>query len=204
MIQRKTIILFLLFLVLLVGTIYINQDSNLQVSLGLLTATPTSLPNLTSGFSFSDVTQIEIQSTDKSGPNLLINQNEKGNWFTKDNQYVSLSAVFSIVQNFSSIKLEGSVNANPSLDSVGLSSPKNKIILRNKSGKESILLIGNKTVTQSSYYVKWNDSPISIASGNEIDMLIGSFSYDTLLVNTPTPQITPTSETTNLTATPVK
>lgn len=205
MIQRRTIILFLLFLVFLVGTIYVNQDSNLQVSLGLLTTTPTNLPELSSGFSFTGINQVEFTSTEKDGPNFLIKENSKGDWYTEDNQAVNLSAVFSIVQYFSSIKLEGTVENNVSLDSVGLSSPSYQIIFIDKENKKNTLLVGNKTVNQSGYYVKWNNGPVSIVSGNEIDLLVGVFSNDALLVETPTPlPSTPTALNGSSTSTPTK
>jgi len=54
------------------------------------------------------------------------------------------------------------------------------------------LFIGSPTATQSDYYVKWENSPVTLVSKTQIDSLLGFFAPDSLIAPTPEPNITAT------------
>jgi hypothetical protein len=190
MIRRNTLVLVVVFIVLLGAILYINQDSNLQVKIGMQTATPTPQPKLITGFDFSSLNAVEIHS--KNGPNYKIASNEKGEWFSENKEAVSMSTLFQSTQLLMELGGSGSLSQSLPLDQIGLNSPQAQILLTDIKGNHGTLSIGNPTATHSDYYVKWENGPVTIVSSNQIDTLMGNFSPGTLLAPTPAPGITQT------------
>jgi hypothetical protein len=197
MIRRNSLILFGVFIVLLAGILYVNQDSNLQVTLGMQTATPTELPKITSGFDFSKLNSFTIKS--QNGPNYSINMQKNGAWVTSKNEPVMIDAVFQFTTSMTGLTRMDSVDANISLDKVGLNPPQTEILLTDSDGNHASFTIGTMTPIQTGYYVKWNTNPITIVSKDQISSILGLFTPETLFEPTATPAtavlpaITPTA-----------
>jgi len=190
MIKRNSIIIFAVFLVLLAGVLYINQDSNLQTSLGMQTPTPTQQPKVISGIDFSTIHSFEISQS--TGYKMVIAPNAKNEWITDTNQKVNLQAALQATQSL--IDLSGTITQDQSLplEKIGLNPPLAKIVLTDAKGNKGTLNIGNQSATQTGYYVKWENNPVILVPSAQIDSLMGSFSPNTIVALTPQPDVTQT------------
>jgi hypothetical protein len=190
MIRRNSIILFAVFIILLAGILYINQDSNLQVNLGMQTATATQQPKLITNFDLANIQSEEIHTT--NGPDFKISPNEKGNLIANGKTPVVVDAIIQSTQALMELRGSSSMDPNTPMDKVGLNPPQTQLILTDKKGGQGTLLIGNLTATQSDYYVKWENNPITMVSKSQVESLLGFYKPETLLAITPTPEVSVT------------
>ena len=186
MIRRKSIVLFVVFLVLLAGILFINQDSNLQVKLGMQTATPTQQPFVISGFDFASLSGEEIHNASGSA-NIKIIINQKGEFETENKIPVNTTTLLQSTDALKVLRGTSTLDSNTPLDKVGLNQPQIQLTLIDQKGNHGTLAIGNITATQSDYYVRWENNPVTLVSKNQIDALLGYYSPDSLLVLTPAP-----------------
>ena len=193
MIQRKTLILIAIFVIMLAGFLYINQDSNLQTSLGMQTATATQQPLMVIGFDLTSVSTFDLSST--SGPNVKIFpvvHNGTNVLITDKNEPVNLLSISQVIKTVTGMRGTVSPDQTVPLDKIGLNPPQAKLVLTDGKGNKGTLFIGSPTATQSDYYVKWENSPVTLVSKTQIDSLLGFFAPDSLIAPTPEPNITAT------------
>jgi hypothetical protein len=154
------------------------------------TGTPTLQPFVITGFDLGNILSEEIHST--GGLNYKISPNEKGVMFTQDKIPVASNALYQSTQVL--MEFRGSTTIDPGipLDKMGLNPAQTTLTLTDKNGKHGTLSIGDLTATQSDYYVKWENNPVTLVSKSQVDSLIGNYSPDTLLVPTPVPGVTQT------------
>jgi hypothetical protein len=190
MIRRNSIVIFVVFLILLGGILYINQDSNLQTSLGMQTATATQQPKVITDVDLGTLKSYEFSSV--QGLNVKVAPNEKGEWFTDKKEPVNIQTMFQATDGL--INLRGTISSDQTvpLDKIGLNPSQAKLVLSDQKGNHGTLYIGNQTVTKSDYYVKWENNPVTLISSSQIDSLLSSFAPDKLIAATPAPNVTPT------------
>jgi hypothetical protein len=193
MIRRNTIVVLVIFLFLLGAVIYINQDPGIQTSMGMITATPTEQPKLIGDYSIETIEKMTF--TGMNNVSIEINKTGENKWVTANNEPVSVAAWFSIFQYINTLQSSGTLDGNVPLEKIGLSPPQSKIVLVDKQGKTSTLLIGNQTASASAYYVKWNDDPIAMVANDAIGALTSAFTLENLLEPTPAPAQIPTLTT---------
>jgi hypothetical protein len=191
MMRRNTIILVVIFLVMLGGILYINQDSNLQTSLGMQTATPTQQPKVVTGLDLEAAETFELTSTNGSNVKVApVVNGDKKNWYTDKNELVSMQSVGQALQIM--MELQGTVSPDQSipLDKIGLNPPQSKLTITDDKGNKGTLYIGSQSATQSNYYVKWENNPVVLVSTSQIDSILSNFAPDKLVAPTPLPNIT--------------
>ena len=77
---------------------------------------------------------------------------------------------------------------------VGLNSPVYTLTIGFTSGEFLVVLVGEKTPTEYSYYVRKDDGPVLVVSSYGLDALLGLLTAPPL-VETPTPSPAPPTET---------
>ncbi|MCE1253304.1 MAG: DUF4340 domain-containing protein [Anaerolineae bacterium] len=186
MIRRNTLIVLVVFLVLLGAIMYINFNPELQVKVGMTTATPTEQPRIIGSYPIDSV--VNIKYTDEQGGITEIIKDADGDWITIDNQPVSVAAWFQIFQFLNELRSIGQLDGNTPLEKAGLDPARSSLSFTDKDGKTTLLLIGNLAASQTAYYVKWNDGPAAMVDSNSLTQITNLFNPQTLVEPTPTIQ----------------
>ncbi len=105
-------------------------------------------------------------------------------------------AVEAAASQVTALPIEKSLDLNPS--DVGLDSPAYTITVGFTSGAFVVVEVGEKTPTESGYYVRKNDGRVLVVSSYSLDSLLGLLKTPPL-VETPTPTPAPPTETPTVT-----
>jgi len=182
MLRKSTIIILIIFIIALGIVIYDHRSTD-----GLFkgTATPTSNPKFITEWSPDDAVQIEIRSEDIE---IAIVKDSTGVWtFVNNAQAVDQNKVFEFLTTLAVLDTKAVLDGTIPLESLGLDDPVYKISMSDKNQSEVDISIGNLTPTSSGYYVILNNNNPSVISKTSLDVLIGAFTSNALVLVTPTP-----------------
>lgn len=183
MIRRSTAVLFVIFAVLLAGTLFWQRSKMSEQ------ATPTPFRS-TLSYVFTDVTSTDIKSLRMSGPDnayLELERREDGQWvFIQPELGLADNAeVDSALSQLAFLPLTSSPDLMVDLPNLGLQPPVYVIFFTMKDGRNYSLNVGKPTPTNSGYYILTSQRSVAVASKLGLDNILE-------LLKTPPVQPTPT------------
>ncbi len=186
MIRKGTWILIAVFAVLLAGAFYL-QKNPMPAGGGTATPSPTAEPAaFLAGWNTSDIVAIDL----KEGQNSTIQlaQDEKGAWqLGAQKTPVDPGKVEQVRSEIVSMRPTRTLPTDFAREAAGLTNPARTLTIRNKSGQQVVMRIGNPTPTGTGYYMQVDDqAPVVVAQGS-VDGIVSPL---TSLVATPTPAAT--------------
>lgn len=187
MIKRNTAILFVIFAVLLAGTLFWQRSKMSEQ------ATPTPFKSSIS-YVFSDVTSTDIKSLRMSGPDnayLELERRDDGQWvFIQPKLGLADNAeVDSALSQLAFLPLTSNPDLAIDLPGLGLQPPIYTIFFTMKDGRNYSLNVGKATPTGSGYYILSSQRAVAVASKLGLDNILE-------LLKTPPVQPTPTATAT--------
>ncbi len=199
MIRKQTWIVLGVFIVLLGFAFYLQK--NPQVGAANATPSATVQPQLLPGLTDTDV--VSIERKDQQGGTLQVSQDAQGDWLLgpENTQKVTPGPIEEARSQITSTLVLASVPENIDRTVTGLAQPATILTLKDKTGKQTELRIGNATPTGSGYYLQVNNQAPVIVDKGSVDGFLGSLTKDSLLLTTPTPGGAP-SNTGEATPTP--
>lgn len=185
MIRRSTVVLVVVFIVLLVGMVILQNVQQFSAS-ARVTPSPTTEYLLATG-SNDTVTSVEID--DHQGHTVKFTSDASGAWSVQPpGSMVDVQTAQDSALNLPLMQVQSSLEGAPALNALGLDNPKYTIKLGYKSGAEKTLQIGSLTPTQSGYYVSLDGKTAVVVGKSDLDSILNL----TTLVQTPQPTATPT------------
>lgn len=193
MVRKQTWVLLGVF-VILIGVAFYLQKNPLKTS-AELTPSPTPpisfLPDWTTG----DIIRINYQ--DSQGILIQLEQATNGGWMLQpDGKPVDLGKIEQIRTQILDTQVITTLDSGFDLASIGMSSPAGKITLTNLKGENVEIQIGSKTPIGTGYYVLVDQNRPMVVSSYAVETLLELLKVEALLDLTPTPELTPSLEST--------
>lgn len=181
MIRRSTWILLLLFALLLAGAFLWqrSQEENAEQE-----PTPTS-PVMMLGLDTIQIRDLKIE--DAQGGRAYLRRVGGSSWIMTEPERHNLD-VEVMSQKLDQLSLMSPLSTladPPAMDQIGLEDPAYTLTVTDESGKDHILEVGDKTATQSGYYVRFNGN-VYVVSQMTIDELVDMLANPPIEVPTAT------------------
>lgn len=188
MIRKQTWIALIIFGVLIGLSLYLNKNP-LSTSASS-TPSPTLMPSLLEDWQESEIVMIQYKGD--SGE-VTVNKNPDGSWSLGPENIVpaSIDKVDNFRYQLLSISIQSSLNTTDPLDAIGLAVPTRILYLRDNSGKQVEIRIGNLTPTGSGYYVQIDNQTPVVTNKFSLDSLLSAITRENLAAPTPTVEMTP-------------
>ena len=158
MVRRTTWILLVIFLGLLVFSLYWhnrNEDSQGEV-------TPSPVVESLLDIKSDDISTLRIE--DERGRTVELMHVEGNGWIllVPKSEATDSNAVDGMVNQFVSLLVISTIDPAPPGDATGLKNPEYQIHLRLKDGRKMIVNVGVQTATGSGYYIKVDDGLVKV------------------------------------------
>ena len=198
MIKRFTLLLLIIFIVLL-GLLFVwknqklnttNVDANLEEI-----STPESV-DLLLNFS-EDVFVRDIKIFNNEGESIeATRETEDDAWILQEppaQDSTDSKAISDIVSSLELTTVDMTLADFTEFDTIGLKVPTYRIELGLSDGSTHEIQIGNETITNSQYYVRFDQSPPKVVSKINIDRVLDLINTPPIIpTSTPQPEITTT------------
>jgi hypothetical protein len=194
MIQKKTWVLLIIFIIILSLAVFIDNTPSITSS--LRTPTPTVFLKLFPGWSVENLASLQLSDGKMQTLVGLANINDNTWEFSPPQALgVDQGKVQNLLSSLLSLEILNTLNASSTLAQYGLLSPNWIITLQNTQGETKLMKIGSETTTASGYYVQVDDDPPAVISKYGIEGILQLFSPEGLILQTPTLPPTPGTQT---------
>ncbi len=177
MIKRTTWVFLGIFALLILALVYWQRSGQSEVS----EPTPTAALPLLS----LDVNALrEVRIENDAGSIWRYQRNEQGAWASLD-PLAPVEATVGItptINALTELRVLNTLTEEPPDEVMGLKQPAFTITLTTANGRQEVIQIGAVTPTGRGYYVRVNDSAVSVVSKYQVDDIL------TLAIATPTPE----------------
>lgn len=184
MIKRSTIVVVVLFAVALIALLLIQRNPEV-----LQTATPTpaatAMARLLPDWSEQDVQEIILNQA--TGGEIALAKAADGAWSNPVTGLVEPGKVEQLLSELLATRVLVELPADYDLESLQLANPAQSILLRAADGRQTTLLVGGMTPTQSGYYVRIDDGAPVAVSKYAVEAVLELFTQ-----TLPTAEVSPT------------
>lgn len=158
MIRRSTLVLVIIFVVLVLLAVGLQQK---WFTPGAVTPTPTTIPPILDALPKDQLVTIQVAAG--SNPTLTLSKRSDG-WQVTEPTGVSVdqSKVDQLISALYTLKQDNTDLSGKALESFGITPDSQVIKLTGQNGNTVILKIGSMTPTQNDYYIQVNDHPAVI------------------------------------------
>jgi len=183
MIRRSTIVVVALFAIALLALLLILRNPD-----AIQTSTPTpmatAMAKLLPDWQNQEVIEAVLQRS--IGGETVLVRNSDGSWMNTAAGIVAPGKVEQLLSEILATNILIEIPAELSLEDLNLSTPGQSITLKTAEGKQTTILVGGMTPTQSGYYVKVdNQAPVAV-SKYAVEAVLTLFD-EALPAPTPTP-----------------
>lgn len=186
MIRRSTWILLLVFVLLIIGTVYIQRrESNTEAN-----ATPTIEADTPFLVIPEGVDIVGVRIMNESGDVVDISrQNASNEWSVanQDDGIVDNDRITTALSRLQSVNIKAELEDDTPLEVLGLASPDYTITLRLSADNQLKVYVGSVTIASDSYYSLVDNGSALVVSKSGLDAVIGFLEDPPILVPASTP-----------------
>jgi len=193
MIKRSTLFLLIIFVVLLVFLlVWIKQKSNInEVNLNLEGTRAAESVDFLLNFP-DDVFIWDIKVSDNEGGSVdATRETKEADWILIEpsaQDATDSQAISDVVSGLALTTVEMTLVDFAEFDAIGLKVPSYRIEIGLSDGSTHVMQIGNETVTNNQYYIRFDQGAPKVVSKTSIDPAINLINSPPILP-TPTPQL---------------
>ncbi len=191
MIKRSTWVALAVFVALVGFAVYWQKSPETFVS---PTPTPTPFPILLPGWSDKEINLIEISASDGNTIALNLDSTKQWSLASSDHDQVAQGKIEELLTTLETATIISAINSPVDLAVVGLKEPRLSIRLQNTKGETVLIKIGEKTPTDSGYYVQVDENLPVILRSITVDDLAAMTKKESMIA---TPSVSEGTPSTN-------
>ena len=183
MIRRSTLVLVIIFVVLVLLAVGLQQK---WFTPGAVTPTPTTIPPILDTLPKDQLVTIQVAAGSNS---TLTLSKQSDSWQVSEPTGVSVdqSKVDQLLSALYTLKQDNTDLSGKTLESFGITPDSQVIKLTGQNGNTVILKIGSMTPTQNDYYIQVNDHPAVIVPRFGLENILKLLDPAALQTTTATP-----------------
>jgi len=185
MIKRSTWAALAIFLVLVGVATYWQRSPKTLIS---STQTPTPFPNLLPDWDDKGNNLIEISNSGENTFTIELDPSKQWNLESPADEKIAQGKIEELFTTLKTATIIAQINSPVDLAAIGLQKPRLSLRLQTAKGDTVTIKVGDKTPTDSGYYVQVNENLPVVLKRITVEDLLAISNKNSLLITTPVPE----------------